>query len=77
MKELSTVILNAIPFKAEINSIKIWSIDGESHVVDLNISLFESIDFENLDKLREDIKNELSFYNITQTTIEFNINKKA
>lgn len=72
IQELSKTILSNNSSVVKVDFIKCWSIDGESHVADLGITLCKGIDHEEIKKLKGKIRDEFSMYNIKQVTIEIN-----
>lgn len=58
----------------EINNVHhlhFWSLDGESHVLTAHLELAQNLKIEKLIKLKQEIAIELSPYNLSHTTIEF------
>jgi len=49
----------------------LWSLDGESHVLTVHLTLQERLDIKQQEILKLEIKEQLSEFKLAHTTIEF------
>ena len=63
--------LTQLPEVNGIHHIHFWSLDGESHVLTAHLELVDKFDVNELIRLKEQVAKELSSYNLSHTTIEF------
>lgn len=67
-KELLSIIKDC-----SIEEIRIWSLDGDSHIASLKISLKEDISIKGTEEMKLEIISILNNYNVIDTTIEFSL----
>ena len=60
-----------LPEVNDVHHIHFWSLDGESHVLTAHLELAQDLDIDKLIELKQEISIELSSYNLSHTTIEF------
>jgi cobalt-zinc-cadmium efflux system protein len=58
-------------FVADLHHFHLWSLDGESHVLTVHLSLKEYLDITQQEALKLDIKQHLAEFKLEHTTIEF------
>lgn len=63
--------LTQLPEVNGIHHMHFWSLDGESHVLTAHLELVDKFDVNELIRLKEQVAKELSSYNLSHTTIEF------
>lgn len=71
VKETIEKVLISHPEINNIHHMHFWSLDGESHVLTAHLELTEKIDVNKVILLKENIAIELSDYNLSHTTLEF------
>ncbi len=54
-----------------IHHMHFWSLDGESHVLTAHLELAHNFEVDKLIRLKQQVAKELSSYNLSHTTIEF------
>lgn len=54
-----------------VHDLHVWSLDGEYNIMSVNIKMFDSVPLSDAVKLKDDLKKELTAYNIHHATIEF------
>ena len=69
--------LTQLPEVNGIHHMHFWSLDGESHVLTAHLELFDKFDVNELIRLKEQVAKELSSYNLSHTTIEFEFPQEA
>lgn len=73
-KAIQNKVTNALITKDEVKGIHhlhFWSLDGESHVLTVHLSLKESLDVRKIKSLKQAIAEDLKPFNLSHTTIEF------
>jgi len=63
--------IKAIPEINGIHHMHFWSLDGESHVLTAHLELAHNFEVDKLIRLKQQVAKELSSYNLSHTTIEF------
>ena len=63
--------IKAIPEINGIHHMHFWSLDGESHVLTAHLELAHNFEVDKLISLKQQVAKELSSYNLSHTTIEF------
>lgn len=63
--------IKAIPEINGIHHMHFWSLDGESHVLTAHLELPHNFEVDKLIRLKQQVAKELSSYNLSHTTIEF------
>ena len=63
--------IKAIPEIIGIHHMHFWSLDGESHVLTAHLELAHNFEVDKLIRLKQQVAKELSSYNLSHTTIEF------
>lgn len=63
--------LKSIPEIKGIHHMHFWSLDGESHVLTAHLELTQNFAIEDLVRLKKQVAIELSSYDLSHTTIEF------
>ena len=63
--------IKAIPEINGIHHMHFWSLDGESHVLTALLELAHNFEVDKLIRLKQQVAKELSSYNLSHTTIEF------
>jgi cobalt-zinc-cadmium efflux system protein len=58
-------------FVSDFHHFHLWSLDGESHVLTVHLSLEERLNIEQQEELKLEIKKQLEEYKLAHTTIEF------
>lgn len=59
-----------IQFISGFHHFHLWSLDGESHVLTVHLTLKDRLDIEQQEALKLEIKQKLAGYNLAHTTIE-------
>lgn len=63
--------IKAIPEINGIHHMHFWSLDGESHILTAHLELAHNFEVDKLIRLKQQVAKELSSYNLSHTTIEF------
>ena len=63
--------IKAIPEINGIHHMHFWALDGESHVLTAHLELAHNFEVDKLIRLKQQVAKELSSYNLSHTTIEF------
>ena len=69
--------IKAIPEINGIHHMHFWSLDGESHVLTAHLELAHNFEVDKLIRLKQQVAKELSSYNLSHTTIEFEFPKET
>jgi len=68
--KVKQTLLN-LNFVSNLHHFHLWSLDGESHVLTVHLSLEDRLDIKQQEELKLEIKNQLEEYKLAHTTIEF------
>ena len=63
--------LTNLPEVNGVHHLHFWSLDGESHVLTAHLELAHNFEVDKLIRLKQQVAKELSSYNLSHTTIEF------
>lgn len=69
--------LTKLPEVNGIHHMHFWSLDGESHVLTAHLELTHNIEIDELISLKQRMAKELSCYQLSHTTIEFEFPKET
>lgn len=73
IKEIKEHLSKEYPIQ-KVSSLKIWSLDGESNIATISITIDKNIDTSNTNKIKQSIRNYFKDYNISDITIEISEN---
>jgi cobalt-zinc-cadmium efflux system protein len=63
--------LLALDFVKDLHHFHLWSLDGESHVLTVHLTLKQTLDSQQQIDFKEEIKHQLEEFKLEHTTIEF------
>ena len=66
--------LQSISEFERFHHLHLWSLDGESHVLTVHIELGADLSIEDLRNLKRRLSNELAEFDLSHTTVEFELN---